>query len=174
MKIILLLSTLSLSLMAGITDISSLYSRFEQFITNEQSKVIIYKGEVFAQKKGSKALWKYVTPIQKRIYFTDNKVIMIEPELEQAIITKLHKAPDILKILKNARKIQKGLYEAKCCENTYKISFEGRLIRNIDYTDKIGNHVVITFLKPTQNKKLNPKIFNYHIPKDYDIITNQY
>jgi outer membrane lipoprotein carrier protein len=168
--LLLLFILLSSHVYAGILDIMSIKSRFEQYITNEQGKVITYKGEVFAKREGSRALWKYVSPINKSIYFSKDAVVMIEPELEQAIVTKLHKAPNILKIFKEAKKIEANLYEATCCDYHYRISFEANKIKNIAYRDKLGNDIVITFVNAIQNQWVDDQTFHYVIPADYDLI----
>ncbi|MFX4155806.1 outer-membrane lipoprotein carrier protein LolA, partial [Aliarcobacter butzleri] len=75
-----------------------------QTITSNSSDVILYKGQVFIKSSG-KILWKYKTPVEKNVYIDNNSAIVDEPELEQAIFTKLENEINIIQLLKDAKKI---------------------------------------------------------------------
>ena len=151
-------------------DIHSIKANFTQTITNEQNSTIKYSGKFYA-KSDNKALWIYQKPIKKELYFLDGKVVIIEPELEQAIFSGAKKLPKILDILKNAKK-EKNRLIAKCCDTTYTIITKGNQIISVSYKDKVGNNVKINFFNEETNLIIDDEIFRYKIPKDYDILKN--
>jgi outer membrane lipoprotein carrier protein len=156
-------------LFADFNTLTSFQARFHQTITNEQNSTIRYEGLVFA-KNGNRALWKYEKPIVKSIYYLGELVVVIEPELEQAIVSHVDKKYDILEILKNAKKIGTNRYEAKCCQNVYTIFTKDGKIEKIAYKDKLENRVFIDFYEQKINQNIDNKIFEYNIPFYYDVI----
>ncbi len=168
MRYIFLLS-FSLLLYASI-DIHSIKTDFIQTITNEQNSTITYKGKLYAKEDG-KALWIYKKPIKKYLYFLNGNIVIIEPDLEQVIFSKIQKMPKILQILKKAKKNGDTL-SAKCCDTTYHIKTNNNKIISVSYKDKVGNAVKIIFTNEETNLILDDKIFEYDIPKDYDILEN--
>ena len=156
-------------LFADFNTLTSFQARFHQTITNEQNSTIRYEGLVFA-KNGNRALWKYEKPIVKSIYYLGELVVVIEPELEQAIVSHMDKKYDILEILKNAKKIGTNRYEAKCCQNVYTIFTKDGKIEKIAYKDKLENRVFIDFYEQKINQNIDNKIFEYNIPFYYDVI----
>ncbi len=154
-------------LYAGI-DISSIKANFIQTITNDQNSTIKYSGKFFA-REDNKALWIYEKPISKKLYFIDGKVVIIEPDLEQAIFSTFKKAPKILEILKSSKETN-GKLLAKCCDTTYQITIKDNKIINIKYKDKVGNRVSIKFQNEETDIILDDTIFKYQIPADFDII----
>ena len=57
----------------------------------------------------------------KKIYFNHTRVLIIEPELEQAIITTLENIPNIAQLLQEAQEIKPNTYVTKFMETTYTI-----------------------------------------------------
>ncbi|NPA74303.1 MAG: outer membrane lipoprotein chaperone LolA [Epsilonproteobacteria bacterium] len=171
MKFILFLLTLFVYLSANsLQDIRTIKSDFTQTITNESNKTIRYSGKFYADADG-KALWIYEKPIQKSIYYLNGKVVVIEPELEQAIFSKFENFPKILTILKSA-KPKNGKLVAACCDTDYQISVKNKKIKSISYKDKVGNSVKITFSNQEINIILDDSVFRYKIPQGYDILKN--
>ena len=92
---------------ANILNIDSIESDFKQIITNTQNAKISYSGKMYATKRQNKALWRYISPVSKDIYYLGHgNLVIIEPSLQQAIYAKLNKIPNILKLLKDAKKPQ--------------------------------------------------------------------
>ncbi len=151
-------------------DINSIKANFIQTITNEQNSTIEYRGKFYA-RSDDKALWIYQKPIKKELYFIDRKVIIIEPELEQAIFSKAKKLPKILDILKGAKR-DKDRVIAYCCDTTYIVTLKDNYIISVSYKDKVGNKVKIKFFNEEINLILDDEIFRYKIPKFYDILKN--
>ena len=116
-------------------------------------------------------MWHYKTPTIKNIFFSFTKVVVIEPELEQAIITNIKETPNLTAILANAKPNKNGVYEASFDDVKYLIELKGDLPNKISYTDKMDNKVVINLSNVRKNAPVNEAIFKPAIPKNYDIIT---
>jgi outer membrane lipoprotein carrier protein len=149
--------------------IESFEADFKQIIINSSDKKIQYDGKLYI-KKPSLFFWKYEAPIQKLVYITKKHVTIVEPELEQAIITKLSNELNIIKIIDNARKISKDKYEATLYEKKYQITFKDNNLSKIEYNDELENKVTLSFFNIKQNKPIDSQIFKYNIPNEYDII----
>ena len=169
MKFKLLLMLLSSAAFAEITDLTSFQANFEQSITDEKNKKIVYKGTIQASQPRY-ALWKYAQPIEKTVYVLKNKVIMIEPDLEQAIIKTIKSNFDFFSLLKSAKEIKKDVYTATFNNINYTIYTKGMRIESISYIDEFENKVKIAFKDQKVNEKIDLNIFNPYIPTEYDII----
>jgi outer membrane lipoprotein carrier protein len=156
-------------IMANELDFTTIQSSFIQTITNEEDKKITYEGEFYATSN-AKALWVYKSPIKKEIYFSKNSVVIVEPELEQAIITDIDNTPNITEILQGATKINENTYQASFEDTIYTIQTKNRLIQSIMYKDKLENTIVISLQNPKINITLEEEIFRPKIPQEYDII----
>lgn len=172
MKILLFISLFFLSLWANIFDFKTLSSDFTQTITNEENSTITYTGNFYATSK-QMAIWVYKTPISKKVYFVKNQVVIIEPELEQAIITTLKQSPNFTTIIKRAKKISKNRYLTKYEDTNYYIYLKNGEISSIKYRDKLENKVVIKLNNLEKNIILDDALFKVNIPKGYDIISNK-
>ncbi len=149
--------------------LKSFEAEFIQTVTNESQKTIEYKGEVFIKSSG-KVLWRYKTPIEKNVYILGNIAIIDEPELEQAIYTSLEKSIDIIKLLKDSKKIGDDLYKAKLYEVDYFITLKDDKISSLSYKDELANSISIDFSKIKQNSEISDSIFTFFPPDYYDII----
>ena len=98
MKLLINLIVLNLSLFANIFDVKSFQADFKQTITNNSSKQILYSGKIYI-KDTNKVLWSYKEPIVKNVFINKNKLIIDEPELEQAIISNINDDLNLVKIL---------------------------------------------------------------------------
>lgn len=169
--IFFLVITMNLFASSNLEDIKTFKANFIQKITNNSGKVIDYKGQVFIKNTG-KVLWKYETPIEKNVYLINDLAIIDEPELEQAIYTKLEKTIDIIKLIQNAKKIDENRYEAELYEVKYNIFIKDSKITSLSYNDDLGNKTVINFENIEQNSNIDERIFVFFPPKHYDIIEN--
>jgi outer membrane lipoprotein carrier protein len=157
-------------LSANITQLKSLESNFKQSIVNDQNSRITYKGKMYATKENNQALWIYTTPIEKKIYYKNGSIVIIEPELEQVIFAKLSKVPNVLTLLNGAKKISQNKLQTTFNNIKYTITTEGNKIKSINYTDEIQNRVIIEFNSQMINGSISSNTFNYSIPEDYDIL----
>ena len=171
MKILLFISLFFLGLQANIFDFKTLHSDFVQTITNEENSTITYTGSFDATNK-QMAIWIYKTPVRKKVFFIKNKVVIIEPELEQAIITTLKQSPNFTTIIKQAKKISKNKYITKYEDTDYFIFVKNKEISYIEYKDKLENRVIIKLKNLEKNIILDDTLFKLNIPKDYDIVTD--
>lgn len=162
---------LAVSLFASPKEIQSFYSPFEQRIMDEHGKCILYRGELWASKPQN-ALWSYQKPIQKSVYINGNRLTVIEPQIEQAIIRSLGDEIDFLEIIKKAKQKNSEHYTATVNGQLYTITVKNDVLRMIHYTDPYDNRVTIQFLNPVQNGAISPSRFQPSIPKDFDIIKN--
>lgn len=170
-KFLLSVAILSTSLLnANIAQLDSLESNFKQSIVNEQNSRITYSGKMYATKQNNQALWEYKSPIEKKIYYKSGNIVIIEPELEQAIFAKLSKIPNVLSLLNSAKRISEDKLETTFNKIKYTITTDGNKIKSIDYIDEIQNRVTIEFSEQKTNSPINPTIFTYSIPADYDIL----
>jgi len=169
LKYIFLLSLLVTLSFANIDAINSFEADFKQDVTNDKGNVLSYTGHIKAIKPQN-ALWSYQTPIQKEIYVTAYKVVIVEPEIEQAIVKVIQNDFDFFSMMKNAKEIKKNVYSATFKESKFTIKLKNAKIDSISYIDEFENSVVITFTKQIQNRNIDAKTFKVNIPMEYDII----
>lgn len=170
MKLIIIFLFTCNALISGVFDFNTISSDFKQTITNEENSKIVYEGSLYTSTQ-QKALWFYKTPVEKKIYFNKNRVIILEPELEQAIVTNLENVPNLTELLKQSIKKENGIYETSYDNTTYTIHTNNDNITKIAYSDKLGNNVQIDLFNQTINTVLDDSLFNPTIPLDFDVIT---
>lgn len=154
---------------ADIRNLDSFYGNFEQTIVSSSENKIEYKGKVFIKSSG-KILWKYETPIIKNVYIDNSMAIVDEPELEQAIFTKLEDEINIIKLLKDAKKVDNENYISTIDGVKYSIKIKNDKIEKITYKDNLDNLVTINFFNVVINQEINDEIFKYIVPSNYDVI----
>ena len=154
---------------AKIVDFKTIKSDFIQTVTNDQNKTIVYEGSFYATQE-QKAIWIYTKPVEKKIYFSKSKVLIIEPELEQAIITNLENTPNIAELIRSAKETSPNHYVTRYMDTSYTIITEGSTIEKIHYKDKLENSVEIRFSNQSTNLFLDDELFKAQIPKGYDIV----
>jgi outer membrane lipoprotein carrier protein len=125
---------------------------------------------MYATKQNNQALWVYTSPIEKKIYYKNGSIVIIEPELEQVIFAKLSKIPNVLTLLNNAKQVSANTLTTTFNNIVYKITTNGNKIKSISYTDEIQNRVLIEFNAQKTNGHIDGSKFVYSIPEDYDIL----
>jgi len=146
-------------------------AEFIQTITDDRNSTITYSGNMLA-KRPNLAMWHYTKPVQKTVYITAEKVTVVEPELEQAIIKRLDNSIDILAILAAAKKEGPNRYVAFYNHQQYHIVMEGDAIKSIRYTDAFDNTITIVFSDQEINRTIDDSRFDASIPEGFDIIKN--
>ncbi|MDO5045301.1 LolA-like outer membrane lipoprotein chaperone [Campylobacter sp.] len=146
----------------------TLESDFIQTITSNDTNIDYY-GKFYA-REDNKALWIYDKPTPKKIYFDKNRVVVIEDELEQAIISRLENTPNLASILKKATRIKDDLYKTKFDDVEYFIAIKNDLPTRIDYQDKLGNKIKILFENAKKDEAISEEILTPVIPSFYDVI----
>lgn len=170
-RVFFILGFLTLSFLNAndIKNLDSFFGNFKQTITSDSKSVIEYNGKVFIKKSG-KILWQYETPIKKNVYIDNSMAIVDEPELEQAIFTKLDNEINIIKLLNEAKKVDNENYISTINGIKYSIKVNGDKISKIAYKDELDNLVAINFLNIVQNGDISDEIFKFIIPSNYDVI----
>ncbi|TKX31162.1 LolA-like outer membrane lipoprotein chaperone [Campylobacter aviculae] len=148
-------------------DFNTYSSNFTQLIKSKNS-TLLYSGHFIISK--DKAFWEYDTPNKKEIYINKNQVVIIEHDLEQAIFSKLDNIPNLNQIFKNAKLISKDKLLAKYKNINYTITLNQEKIQTIAYKDEFENDVTITLSNEIKNPKIDSKVFEFKIPKNYDIV----
>lgn len=170
MKYFLITMACLSSLWAGkLESFKTIQSDFTQSVTNDHNKTIAYQGKLYATKE-KKALWIYETPVAKQIYFNHTSVVIIEPELEQVIMTTLENTPNIAQLMQEAKEIAPNTYAAIFMDTTYTIYASNHHIEKVTYKDKLDNRVEILFSNQSLNLFLDDVLFKADIPIGYDII----
>jgi len=170
MKLFITYILLHVTLIAGVFNFDTISSDFNQTITNDEGSKIVYEGSFYATTD-AKALWIYKKPIEKKMYFNKNQVIIIEPELEQAIITNLENTPNLTSILRSAQKIDNNTYEAVYEDLKYTIYTQNEMIVSISYKDRLENSIKIELFNQSVNSFLDDALFKTKIPDGFDVIT---
>ena len=156
-------------LFAKIDHFKTIQSDFIQKVTNDQNKTIVYEGTFYATDD-KKALWIYEKPVSKKIYFNDTRVLIIEPELEQVIMSTLENTPNLTQLLQEAKEVSANKYVTKYQEITYTIFAHKGGIDKIVYHDKLDNAVEILFSNQSTNLFIDDELFRAEIPRGYDVV----
>jgi len=169
MKHLLILTLFFTSLFAFGENIQSFEADFIQTITDEENKVLKYTGTMHS-KRPALVLWNYTNPINKKIYINKNRAVIVEAELEQAIIKHLRGEIDFFEIITKAKLIDKTHYKAYYKDLEFTLEEKNGIIISLAYTDQLENKVLITFTNQKQNHPIEDDFFIPKIPKDFDII----
>ncbi len=169
MKYIFLLQLLATLSFANIENINSFEADFKQDVINEKGDLLSYSGHIHA-KKPQLVLWNYVTPVKKEIYVSKYEVVIIEPEIEQAIVKVVNSDFDFFSMIKNAKKIGENSYSASFKDSIFKIKLFESKIESISYIDEFENSVKISFTNQEQDKEIDKGLFTPVIPQDFDVI----
>ncbi|HIP13306.1 MAG TPA: cell envelope biogenesis protein LolA [Arcobacter sp.] len=169
MKVLsILLFTFSI-IYSDIINLKSYSSMFTQTITNSSNSKIIYNGNLYIDNN-SNILWRYTKPIRKDVYINDLNVMIVEPELEQVITSKISEELNLFNILNSSKKIDNQTYQNKVNNIKYTIIVKNKILTTIKYTDEIDNKVNISFTNTSNDIQLDESLFTFDIPKYYDII----
>jgi len=154
---------------SDIKNINTYEAFFTQSIINSSGKEILYKGKIYI-KQPSQMLWKYNNPIEKFVHINNKDVTIIEPDLEQAIMSRLEKEINIIKLLKDSTKIDDNTYKSTLYDKVYTIKIINNKLTQIKYIDELDNKITIDFKDIKQNETIKSDIFKFNIPYDFDII----
>lgn len=164
---ILILSSFVLNLQAFDINYKSFGADFTQSVRSNDA-LIEYSGSFIITQ--DKAFWDYKKPTSKQLFINKNELIILEPDLEQAMISALEKVPNLSAIFKSAKKISNTRYEATYENVKYNISLENDEIKSIAYKDELDNAVLITLFNVRRDFAVRDDVFKASIPKNYDIV----
>lgn len=170
LKMMIFYSMIILSLNANdFNNIKTFEANFTQTITNPSGNKVSYAGILHIQEPNL-IRWQYIKPIKKFVYIKKHIITIIEPELEQVIVSKFDKEINILNLLKTAKKISDEIYISTFNNTKYILTLNNTLLKKISYKDALENSVNIYFNTIKQNHTINKSIFKFYIPSHYDII----
>jgi outer membrane lipoprotein carrier protein len=149
--------------------LKSFQGAFTQTIVNSSGNTIEYKGELLV-KNSNKIVWHYTKPIVKNVYILGDYAIVDEPELEQAIYTKLQKELNLFTLMQQAKHIENQTYETTLNDIVYTIVMQKNHIKSVSYKDELENSVKINFYDTQINHEIPEHKFQFFPPKHYDII----
>lgn len=172
MKALLILAAAACLLGGSSLNFNSLDAAFTQHITDDHNKTITYEGHLWAQKPQN-ALWHYRKPVEKMVYIVDNRVTVIEPDLEQVLIKTIGADLDIFSIWRKATEVKPDEYLATFQGRQYRVKLEGDLLASISYRDDFDNKVLIDFTDVNQTGPIAVSRFVPEVPEDYDVIDDQ-
>ena len=155
----------------GISLPQSFRASFNQSVTSDQKKQIVYKGTI-EYSAPNKFKWKYISPTKKEVCSDGKELVVVDHDLEQVSFYMMEKGLDMVSILKNAKPHRKSVYIAKYNDKYYTIQVnkKGELSR-IAYRDDLDNNVLIIFSKMRySNRKISDKKMECSYPKNYDLI----
>ncbi|MRJ05915.1 MAG: hypothetical protein C6I01_00115 [Epsilonproteobacteria bacterium] len=168
-KILGRLGTLLVGVSLGVWGLelpSNFSAHFNQVIYGDNGKKLTYTGEVYF--RNNQVYWHYSYPTEKMIWVNQGRFVVYEPDLMQVTIAKPKKNINFLKLIKTARKIAPHRYTTKVEGREYNFTYTGTL-QKVQYRDKIGNLVVITFSHQSTQPQ-SDALFKPHFPPDVDII----
>ena len=169
MKLLTMLLFSTIYIFAEQLAFKSFQSDFIQNIKNPSGSVITYEGSLITNDSNY-IIWRYTKPIIKEVYILDDQVIINEPELEQTIYTSTNNQLNLNTLIKNAKMLNKGIYEASINEIKYHFIFKDDILMSVSYLDEVENQVAIIFQNQQKDKKLDSKIFLFDQNPDFDII----
>ncbi len=169
MRIFLITLVGAVHLLAFPIALETLQADFTQTITDEHNQSVVYEGTLKAAKPAI-ARWSYTKPIHKEIFVHGDRVVVIEPELEQAIIRDIGEDIDIFSILKSAEKRSETHYEAHFNERSYHVYIKANQLSEIRYEDDFANLTRIIFHQIVHNAPLDETSLEAVIPQHFDLI----
>jgi len=169
MKYLIIMIVSISSLFAFGENLQSFQADFIQKITDEEKKTLTYAGTI-KSKRPNLVLWHYTDPINKKIYINEKRAVIVEPELEQAIIKRLQGEIDFFGILASAVYVDATHYKASYKGIDFVLKEVNGVIESLEYTDQLENKVLITFSKQRQNRPLENALFTPKVPKYFDVI----
>lgn len=165
MKKIVFLLALTCLVFGFDVNFKSFGADFKQSVSSN-NVLIEYNGSFIITQ--TKAFWDYKSPTPKQIYGNENELVILEPDLEQAIFTNLDKVPNLSVIFANAKQKSKNEYEAKYENITYTIKLKNDEISSIYYKDELDNNVLIEFFNQKRDFKVSNELFKAKIPVHFD------
>lgn len=152
------------------------FTTFKTFVADFTQKVraqdggeIIYRGEVLA-KAPNLVLWRYISPMPKEVYIKGSHMAIYEPKLLQAIFLKANDYLDIFSITKKARYYGNGNFLVRVINQDYVLRTQDTLLKEIEFTDELGNFSLVQFNNQKVDLNLGDEIFIFNPPAGVDLV----
>lgn len=146
-------------------NIKDFKSSFTQTITSPKNKITKYSGNIKFHNDSMK--WEYIKPTKKEICSKNNKMLIVNHDLEQVTLINSPKKINILKVLNEAKLHHKNIYTVKMFDLLYTISVNNNTLEYITFYDEVDNKILIQF-KKIKHKSIKNILCNY--PSYYDFI----
>lgn len=163
----ILVSLLTTTTLLISQNITSLTAKFSQTIVTDDGSNI-YSGDLYI--RGGSILWAYSKPVKKNIYINHNKIVIIEPDLEQATIAKMGENINFLKILNKTVKSKSKTYSGELKDGTKYLFSKNKTGYMVSYKNSIGDRESVQFSNIVFNKKIARNKLTPVIPHNYDIL----
>lgn len=166
----------------------SLSGNYTQVMTGKDGNVIQSIAGIFKLKRPGLYYWQSEDPYPQTIVSNGKQVWLYDPDLEQVTITQSDRlgfnpssflAGDIRKELSayqvsidGDRYTLKPVAENAPFDALYLV-FNGDLLNQASYTDKLGQTTSLTFSKVVKNPTITKKTFEFEVPAGTDIVTNE-
>jgi len=159
----------SISLFA-ISTPTSFQSDFIQITTTPNGKKYTYKGRISYSKDSFK--WKYFSTINQEVCSNNNKLLVVNYDLEQIHYFKITDKFNLKKILKVAKLYKNNIYVALYSQQKYTISLDSkRKIQSIAFYDNADNKIQILFKNMFYfDTELSKKVLRCKIPGDFELV----
>ncbi|MDR2151901.1 MAG: outer-membrane lipoprotein carrier protein LolA [Helicobacteraceae bacterium] len=151
-------------------DFTTLKQSFVQRVTNDQNQTITFSGNVWL-KQPNFVRYDYEKPQQKTIAARGDRILMLEPDLEQATKFKSEIALNIIDLWKKSYAVGEGKREAVIENRKISLEHEGATITKVYYTDDLDNFVEIVLSDPERDKPIDDNFFAPPIPNGWDVIS---
>ncbi|MDR0664141.1 MAG: outer-membrane lipoprotein carrier protein LolA [Helicobacteraceae bacterium] len=151
-------------------DFTTLKQSFIQRVTNEQNQTITFSGAVWL-KQPNLVRYDYVKPQKKTVTARGDRILILEPDLEQATRFTSEIALNIIDLWRQSYAVGEGKREAIIKNQKIAIEHEGANITKVYYTDDLDNFVEIMLSDPERDKPIDDGFFTPAIPNGWDIIS---
>jgi outer membrane lipoprotein carrier protein len=151
-------------------DFKTLKQSFVQIVTNEQNQTLKFEGAIWL-KQPNLVRYDYEKPLKKTIVVRGDRVLALEPDLEQATRFKSEIALNIIDLWKQSREVGAGKREAVIKGRTVSLEHDGANVTKVYYADDFDNYVEIVLNNPKRNETIDDSFFNPPIPSGWDVIS---
>ena len=147
-------------------DLKTIKADFTQEIKNDDG-AIIYSGKIYATRE-SKAYWRYEKPFVKEIFVAKKELVIYEPSLAQAIISR-SVSFDFLSVLNSAKMLENALV-SEINGTRFTVTLQNKTPHKITYRDNLDNEITITLTNVVLDSRIDEAIFEPKIPEGVDVI----
>jgi outer membrane lipoprotein carrier protein len=150
-------------------DFTTLKQSFVQRVTNEQNQTLVFTGEIWL-KQPNFARYDYEKPQKKIVAARGDRILILEPDLEQATRFKSEIALNIIDLWRRSYVVGDGRREAIVRNQKISIEHTDAAITKVYYADDLDNFVEIILSDPKRDEPIDDDVFAPAIPNGWDVI----